>query len=238
MNEITPEEWRPVPDYGDLYEVSNHGQVWSAPRTRTRGGLLKATPNKESRYLYVSLSCDGIVSKFTVQQLVMLAFAGPCPEGKQIRHLDGNPANNRWAPGDEQETRAAGGNLVYGTQSENEYDKVAHGTHQKASLTQCANGHDWTEENIELSYYPDGRIRQRVCKKCRPEYRRRTRERRAQSPERCTEDGCEGPILARKMCGKHYRIWYLDQPGARERVNARRRRTDKRKRSEKMQGPQ
>ena len=30
------ETWKPVPGYEGLYEVSNHGQVWSAPRATTR----------------------------------------------------------------------------------------------------------------------------------------------------------------------------------------------------------
>ena len=35
------ERWLPVPGYEGLYEVSNHGNVWSAPRATTRGGILK-----------------------------------------------------------------------------------------------------------------------------------------------------------------------------------------------------
>jgi len=38
-----------------------------------------------------------------VDHLVLLAFVGPCPEGYECRHLDGDPANNhvdnlRWVP--------------------------------------------------------------------------------------------------------------------------------------------
>lgn len=52
----------------------------------------------------------------SVHVLVLLAFVGPCPEGMECRHLDGNPANNRLD------------NLCWGTGSENWNDKRRHGT--------------------------------------------------------------------------------------------------------------
>jgi hypothetical protein len=51
-----------------------------------------------------------------VHQLVMLAFVGECPDGQQVCHDDGNPANN------------ALGNLRYGTPAANAADRDRHGT--------------------------------------------------------------------------------------------------------------
>jgi hypothetical protein len=53
-------------------------------------------------YHYVCLRTDGAKKTFAVHRLVLEAFIGPCPEGKQVAHQDGNPRNNcvmnlRWA---------------------------------------------------------------------------------------------------------------------------------------------
>lgn len=148
------ESWLPVPGYEGLYEVSKRGLVRSFPRktsTGVRGGrILKPALRGHPGYerLYVTL-CSGARAtnwSTTVHQLVMLAFAGPCPKGQEVRHLDGNPMNNRWEPGTEDESRAAGGNLFYGTHAENAQDMVKHGRamgcgklgsdHPKAKLTE------------------------------------------------------------------------------------------------------
>ena len=50
-----------------------------------------------------------------VHQLVMLAFVGPAPEGMEVRHLNGNPTDNRLI------------NLKYGTRRENILDYIYQG---------------------------------------------------------------------------------------------------------------
>ena len=50
-----------------------------------------------------------------VHRLILETFIGPCPEGMECRHLDGNPTNNHLS------------NLCWGTRSENQKDKVRHG---------------------------------------------------------------------------------------------------------------
>jgi hypothetical protein len=47
---------------------------------------------------------------------VLEAFIGPRPENCEVRHLDGDPSNNRLD------------NLAWGTKAENQADKVRHGT--------------------------------------------------------------------------------------------------------------
>jgi hypothetical protein len=51
-----------------------------------------------------------------VHRLVLEAFVGPCPEGLETRHLDGNPSNNRLE------------NLVWDTHANNMADGIRHGT--------------------------------------------------------------------------------------------------------------
>jgi hypothetical protein len=120
-----PESWRPVPGYEGLYLVSDKGRVQSLPRRTatngTRGGkMLKPALRGHSGYErhYVIL-CKGSRSTnwpVAVHQLVMLAFEGPCPQGQEVRHLDGNPFGN-WYPE----------NLAYGTHKENGADMARHG---------------------------------------------------------------------------------------------------------------
>ncbi len=51
-----------------------------------------------------------------IHRLVLEAFVGPCPEGMECRHLDGDGTNNRLE------------NLAWGTPKENSADRRRHGT--------------------------------------------------------------------------------------------------------------
>lgn len=213
MNEITPvpERWLAVPRYEGTYETSNFGQVRSLHRKVPH--ILR--PSWYTGYGVVILYRDGEREGRTVHSLVMEAFAGPCPPGMEVRHLDGDPANNRWAPGStEAEVRANGGNLIYGTSGANKDDQVRHGTHPEASRDYCDAGHEYTPENTRIDHHPDGSFKQRVCRACAND---RTKERRrnlAQSEDACTSDeGCSEPVWAADLCEKHYqRDWRARNP--------------------------
>ena len=168
---MSEQKWLPVPGWEGLYEVSDHGLVWSCQRRRgTAGGLLKTPPMKKG-HLQVNLCRDGVPVHKLVHHLVLEAFAGPCPPGMECRHLNGNPADNRWAPGETaEEVIAAGGNLIWGTSGENNLDQVRHGTYRNRNTgkTVCDHGHDFTPENT--GHWKDGR---RYCIACR---KRRNRE--------------------------------------------------------------
>lgn len=155
------ELWKPV-DFGTTYQVSSYGDV----RNLKTGRVLSGTINEDG-YRRFYLSENGKCSphrSFTAHALVMRAFAGPCPDGMQIRHLDGDPLNNRWAPGaTEEEIRAAGGNLIYGTPKENCEDRDArHGRNGHSGKTHCGTcGEPYDEENTYVN--PAG---QRCCRNC------------------------------------------------------------------------
>ena len=98
------EDWRAVPGFEDLYEVSDLGRVKSLARLkRGRGNrmnplrerILKATPCYG--YLQVGLSEDGQVTYKKVHALVLTAFVGPRPEGMESRHLNGDRRDNHLA---------------------------------------------------------------------------------------------------------------------------------------------
>ena len=105
--------WKPVAGFEGLYEVSDRGRVWSQPRNKTSGGLLKPGLD-QSGYLQVDLYRNGKPWKVRVHRLVLVAFVGARPKGMQCRHLDGHKTNNRLS------------NLRWGTQVENEADKNCH----------------------------------------------------------------------------------------------------------------
>lgn len=130
MAEATP-VWLPIPGW-DRYQISDAGQIRGL-----RGRLLRQFKRPDG-YLQVILRSDKIRTTRKVHRLVALAFHGPCPDGYDVRHLDGNPENNRQQ------------NLAYGTPSENEYDKVRHGRHPQASQTHCIHGHEFTSANTYM----------------------------------------------------------------------------------------
>lgn len=114
---MTPEVWRDIPGYEGKYQASNLGQVRSLDRyvrcahgaeRLVRGRILKPSGNKRDPHLYVVLGhgAHGVA----VHRLIAQTFIGTCPNGQEVRHLDGNPLNNKVD------------NLAYGTRSENILD--------------------------------------------------------------------------------------------------------------------
>ena len=163
-------EWRPIPGWEGFYEASSDGQVRSIERTVAgRPGVSMTrrahtlTPKLTSDgYEQVWLCRDNTRRTMKVSRLVASAFHGPCPEGMECRHIDGNKLNN------------TPGNLAWGTRSENTYDKVAHGTHPMARKTACKHGHAYTTDNTYVR--PSGA---RACRTCRAEGSRRNYQRKA-----------------------------------------------------------
>jgi hypothetical protein len=113
------EEWRPIPGWSDLYEVSSYGRVRSLTRTieqvgkggtvytrRYAGRVLTAKPNLKG-YPDLHLCRDGKKTAVEIHRLVALAFHGECPEGCEVLHLDESRDNN------------AASNLEYGTHVRN-----------------------------------------------------------------------------------------------------------------------
>jgi hypothetical protein len=136
---MTPEEWRPVVGFEDLYEVSDQGRVRSLDRVIVRGGFparyrgrVLRQAHLASGYRSVVLSDHGVQKSFLVHDLVLSSFVGPCPPGRVHRcHNDGDKANNHLV------------NLRYDTVAGNASDRARHGTllhsdgHPNARLTRA-----------------------------------------------------------------------------------------------------
>jgi hypothetical protein len=109
------------------YCAGTDGSVWSACKVVLR--MMVPYPDKDGYLRAQLVGDDRKVYCRGVHQLVLLAFVGPCPEGLEVRHLNGDPQDNRPE------------NLAYGTKAENDADKVNHGTllagerHYKAKMT-------------------------------------------------------------------------------------------------------
>lgn len=120
------EEWRWIPEFEGLYQVSSLGRVRSVDRKvpckrrgtlAVRGRVLRARGSISNPYPGVWLCAGRNRRRFaTVHTLAMEAFVGPRPDGQEVRHLDGNPRNNRLD------------NLAYGTSAENKADAERHGS--------------------------------------------------------------------------------------------------------------
>lgn len=83
------EEWRAVPGYEGLYEVSNMGNV----RNVRRNKLLRLQKNQG--YIRVWLYKNGIQTGLRVHRLVAQAFL-PNPDNlPEVNHLDEDKSNNR-----------------------------------------------------------------------------------------------------------------------------------------------
>jgi len=137
------ELWKDIPYYTSWYQVSSLGRIRSLMRKNRWGyiqkiRILRPFPNQKG-YLRIDLRKNGQRDCRQVHRLVLETFVGLCPDGMECRHLDGNPQNNKLD------------NLQWTTASENQRDRVRHGT-SNMGLTynrgESQGGHKLTEEQV------------------------------------------------------------------------------------------
>ncbi len=120
MSEI---EYRDIPELLG-YRAGSDGSIWS---DRLGKGWRQRKLHKFPKGYFALVVREGGKSKtFVAHRLILSAFRGPCPDGCEARHLDGNNENNRIE------------NLAWGTKQENFEDRSAHGTARPgAKLTEA-----------------------------------------------------------------------------------------------------
>ena len=100
---MSDEIWLPIVGFEGFYEVSDLGRVKSLARivASKNGGtrrvserILKPFPDTHG-YLQVSLCCFATSITKKIHALVVSAFHGECPNGLEVRHLDGETENCR-----------------------------------------------------------------------------------------------------------------------------------------------
>lgn len=95
------EEWRDLPEYGGLYQVSNLGRIKALASIRIsekgireyKERILSPKLNFD-RYYYVTLTRDGKRTSHRLHRLIARTFLGSV-DNKVVDHIDGNPLNNR-----------------------------------------------------------------------------------------------------------------------------------------------
>ena len=121
------EYWADVVGYERLYQVSSWGRVRSVSRItwdydprwgqmRSRRITGKIIKRQWSPYVTVGLRKGAYHRSFGVHRLVLKAFVGPCPEGMEACHNNGDAWDNRLE------------NLRWDTRKNNHQDKIKHGT--------------------------------------------------------------------------------------------------------------
>ena len=102
LDSLTGECWRFVPGFVGFYSVSSLGRV-----RNDRTGLILSPGVGNNGYPLVSLHRCRRGHSRRVHALVAAAFLGPCPDGLEVNHIDGNKLN------------AQRTNLEYVTRSQN-----------------------------------------------------------------------------------------------------------------------
>lgn len=153
------EQWLPVVGWEGLYEVSDHGNVRSLPRTVAFGTRTRDVPStvlKPGKSTggkpQVHLSGRGSKKVREVHILVLEAFVGPCPPGLEACHRNDVADDNLLS------------NLRWDSHKANEQDKVRNGGHHQLNKTECPRGHAYTPENTKV-----GKNGGRWCRQCHRE---------------------------------------------------------------------
>ena len=124
------EEWRDIPGYPG-YKASNRGRIGSCKKRGGRDGVKRwHTTNELQRVMRPYTNDTGYKRHMIMGEegprnlsahiLVALAFLGPCPDGLEVCHNDGDPGNNRLE------------NLRYDTHANNMLDAVRHESYPRA----------------------------------------------------------------------------------------------------------
>lgn len=105
------------------YAADVNGDIWSFKRPGEPRKL--TTDFAKGGYLRVSLTNNHETKLYRVHRLVLLAYAGECPNGYEASHINGNRVDNRPC------------NLVWESRSNNHLRKWDHGTQQAGTQATC-----------------------------------------------------------------------------------------------------
>ena len=84
------ENWKPVPGFEWLYEVSDWGRV----KSLHGGGRILRCSTQTRGHVQAHLFANGIAKHILLGKLVMESFIGPPPDGMEVCHLDLDLSNN------------------------------------------------------------------------------------------------------------------------------------------------
>lgn len=112
------EIWKDIIGYIDIYMVSNYGRIKRFNKDNRYKSFKILKPHRVNKYghLKIDLYKNSLRKTYHIHRLVLEAFIGSCPPGKEGCHNDGNPSNNFVD------------NLRWDTRLENIKDKIRHKT--------------------------------------------------------------------------------------------------------------
>lgn len=84
MKLIMKEQWKSIPGYSN-YQASSFGRI-----KNRRTGYIFFRRTKTNRYWH----CELNGKDFLIHRLILLAFVGPAPKGKEGNHINGNRYDN------------------------------------------------------------------------------------------------------------------------------------------------
>ncbi len=143
-------EIKPIEGYEGIYSVTSDGQVISEERTfkAVRNGTLTEIPVRtkvlkpsktDDGYSRVKLYKNGVSKTASVHRLVALAYLPPpLPGQTEVRHKKGDPSKN------------TKDDLEWGTMTENQRDRVRHGTSNTGQKNGKATSSDEEIRQIKL----------------------------------------------------------------------------------------
>lgn len=114
---MVDEIWKNIAEFEGIYQISTHGRVrrfW--PNAILGYKILNPWTDRKTGYQRVDLCTNGHKDVRRIHQLVLETFVGLRGQLMEGRHLNGKRQDNRLE------------NLKWGTKSENQQDRVLHGT--------------------------------------------------------------------------------------------------------------
>lgn len=193
------EQWKPVPGYEGIYEVSDMGRLKSLERDVYKSDVVqhrkerikKQWPNEDG-YMQVKLSRDGTNINVGVHRVIATAFI-PNPEClPEVNHKDGDRCNNRVE------------NLEWVTRDANIQDTIVRGTH--ISLRDSTGTNNPNYGNRKLSAYYREHPDEALARQSRPGARNgRCRPVRVICPDGTVENfdyigACCTWLISRSLC--------------------------------------
>ena len=139
MNTINlfTEKWKIISNFSN-YAVSNHGRVMRiTPAQHTHPGKILRLVNNKG-YICTRLYLKSKLHLKTVHRLVIKAFLGPCPRGKETNHKSGIKTDNRIE------------NLEYLTHSENQKHAIKIGIRKVLKGTEISNSKLKEKDVLEI----------------------------------------------------------------------------------------
>ena len=108
------EQWKDIPNYENLYQISNLGRIKSLYNYK-RNGTNILVPRLKKGYYTIGLRKNGIRKWYSIHRLVAETFIPNIENKPQINHKDENKLNNRV---DNLEWCTASYNNNYGTRQQ------------------------------------------------------------------------------------------------------------------------